>query len=129
MHLTPGQTHESSVFARLLDQVSVPQASGQRRSRPQRVAADRAYRARWIRDWLRRRGIRVTIPSKTHERRRGPFDPAVYKRRNVVERCIGWLKECRAVATRYDKLARNFLATLKLAMIRHYLRKGFSDTA
>jgi hypothetical protein len=40
----------------------------------------------------------------------------------VIERCIGWLKESRAVATRYDKLAVNFLATVHVAMIERYLR-------
>ena len=122
-------SHESTVFATLLDAVSVPQPSGRRCSRPDRVTGDKAYSCRWIRDWLARRGIRVTIPGKSNERRRGPFDKPTYKRRNVVERCVGWLKECRAVATRYDKLARNYLASLKLAMFRRYLRSGFSDTA
>ena len=40
----------------------------------------------------------------------------------MVERCIGWLKESRALATRFDKLAVNYLATVKLAMIERYLR-------
>lgn len=129
VHLTAGQTHESSVFAELLDAVRVPQASGPRRRRPARVAGDKAYSCQWIRKWLRRKGIAATIPRKSNERRRGPFDKQTYKRRNVVERSIGWLKECRAVATRYDKLARNYLANIKLAMIRRCLREGFSDTA
>jgi transposase len=50
------------------------------------------------------------------------FDREAYKRRAVVEPCVGWLKECRAVATRFDKLAVNYLATVKLAMIQRYLR-------
>lgn len=129
VHLTAGQRHDSTAFADVLDEVGVPQASGQKRKRPERVAGDKAYSCRWIREWLRDRGIRVTIPRKDNERRRGPFDKGKYKRRNGVERCVGWLKECRAVATRYDKLARNYLAMLKLAMIRRYLRQGFSDTA
>jgi hypothetical protein len=41
----------------------------------------------------------------------------------VVEQCVGWLKECRAVGTRLDKLAVNCTATVKLAMIQHYLHK------
>jgi len=125
----PGQQHDSKVFADLLDEVAVAQPSGQSRRRPQRVAGDKAYSMKWIRDWLRRKGIAVTIPRKSNERRRGPFDKQTYKRRNVVERCIGWLKECRRVATRFEKLARNYLAVIKLAMIRHYLRTQFSDRA
>ncbi len=50
------------------------------------------------------------------------FDAEAYKKRSVVEQCVGWLKECRAVATRFDKLAVNYLATVKLAMVRRYLR-------
>lgn len=117
------------MFADLLDEVAVPRPIGRPRSRPDRVAGDKAYSVRWIRDWLRDKGIAVTIPRKANERRRGPFDKQTYKRRNVVERCIGWLKECRRVATRFEKLARNYLAMIKLAMIRHYLRTQFSDRA
>jgi transposase len=50
------------------------------------------------------------------------FDRDEYRRRSVVECCVGWLKECRRIATRFEKLAVNFLAMLKLAMIEQYLR-------
>ena len=50
------------------------------------------------------------------------FDPDVYRRRNVIERCIGWLKHARRIAARYEKLAVNFLAMVKLAIIQRYLR-------
>jgi transposase len=50
------------------------------------------------------------------------IDRAAYRRRDVVEQCAGWLKECRAVATRFDKLAVNYLATVKVAMSQRYLR-------
>lgn len=129
VQVSPGQRHESRVFATVLDEVRVVQPKARPRRRPGRVAGDKAYSVPWIRRWLRRRGIAVTIPHKKDQRRRGPFDPRRCKQRNVVERCIGWLKQCRAVATRYDKLARNYLATLRLAMIRRYLRAGFSETA
>ena len=46
-----------------------------------------------------------------------------YRRRNVIERCVGWFKEARAVATRYDKLAVHFLGTIMLAMLRLHLRR------
>jgi transposase len=50
------------------------------------------------------------------------FDREAYRRRSVVERCVGWLKGCRAVATRFDKLAVNYLATVKWAIVERYLR-------
>ena len=50
------------------------------------------------------------------------FDMDTYKRRNVVERCIGWLKECRRIGTRFEKLAVNFVAMLKVSMMQRYLR-------
>jgi len=53
------------------------------------------------------------------------FDREAYRRRNVVERCVGWLKEWRRIATRFEKLALNFLAMLKLAIIEQYLRYEF----
>ena len=61
-------------------------------------------------------------PTRKDQRRRPGFDKDAYKRRNVVERCVNWLKECRAVATRFDKLAANYLATVKLAILQRYLR-------
>jgi transposase len=59
------------------------------------------------------------------KRRRGrpiSYDRARYRGRNVVERCIGWLKECRSVATRYEKLAVHYLGMVELAIIERYLR-------
>ena len=73
---------------------------------------------------------RLGLTDKPYGRKPGrppAFDVEAYKRRNVVERCVGWLKQCRRVATRYEKLAVNFLAFVKLAMIRRYLHLLFSD--
>ena len=70
-----------------------------------------------------------TLPFYQHFRNQKPddrrhrFDREAYRRRSVVEQCVGWLKECRAVGTRFDKLAVNYEATVKLAMIQRYLRK------
>ncbi len=55
------------------------------------------------------------------------FDRQRYKQRNVVERCIGWLKENRRVCTRFEKLASSFLVMVKLAMVVRYLRLAGSD--
>ena len=62
--------------------------------------------------------FKAVIPTRKDQRRNPRFDREAYRRRNVVERCIGWLKECRRLATRHEKLAVNFLAMVKLAMIR-----------
>lgn len=51
------------------------------------------------------------------------FDRESYRRRAVVAQCMGWLEEYRDVGTRFDKLAVNYLATLKLALIQRYLRE------
>jgi transposase len=75
-----------------------------------------------VRRYLRRRGIRSVIPRKRGERPgTRPFDRESYRGRNVIERCAGWLKENRRIATRHEKLAVNFLAILKIAMIRRCL--------
>jgi len=73
--------------------------------------ADKGYSARTFRAYLRKRGIKATIPERVDQlagrrrRRERPcgFDPAVYRRRNVVERCFHRLKQWRGIATRYDK--------------------------
>lgn len=121
--LTAGQKHEAPMFEETLDSVRVMQLSGPARCRPKSLAADKAYGSRKIRNWLRRKKIEAVIPLRKDERRRRKgrplnFDRDKYRERNVVERCIGWIKENRAVATRYDKLAVNYLAQVKLAMIR-----------
>jgi transposase len=125
--LTPGQTHESTQVETVLEQVRIPRASGRIRRRPRRLAADRAYDAQRIRHWLRLRGIKPIIPPKrrTGKRKRGrpvTYDRVQYRRRSTIEQCVGWLKECRAVATRYEKLALNYLGLVKLAFIERYLR-------
>jgi transposase len=89
------------------------------------VAADKGYDARRIRRFLRRRGlVPVIAKRRTREgkRTRNPgFDKVLYRRRNVVERCLSWLKESRRVATRYDKLTGTYSAMVQLACIRRLL--------
>jgi len=123
--LTAGQRHESKAFEPVLNAVRVPQRRGPARRRPQRLAGDKGYSYPRIRRWLRRHGIKDVIPRRKDQRpddKRVKFDREAYRRRAVVEQCVGWLKESRAVATRFDKLAINYLATVKLAMIQRYLR-------
>lgn len=107
---------------------------GRLRLRPERVAGDKGYSYRRVRDWLRNHKIVPVIPHRDDERRKmkGPppaFDKAAYRQRNVIERCVGWLKECRRLATRFEKKAVNFLGMVKLAMIGRCLRLTLSDSA
>jgi transposase len=97
------------------------QGGGRARS-PGGLAGDKGYSYRGVRCYLRRRGIRAVIPTRKDQRRNPRFDKATYRRRNIVERVVGWLKENRRLVTRYEKLAVNFLAMVKLAMIRRCLR-------
>lgn len=107
---------------------------GRPRTRPVAVLADRACSSRAIRSHLRRRGIRAVIPQPCdqigHRLRRGRrgvrppgFDREAYKQRNTVERCINHPKQWRGLATRTDKLAIAYQATLHLASILIWIRR------
>ena len=115
----------------MINAVRIPQPLGPPRTRPLAVAGDKGYSNRRIREWLRQHCIRCVIPRKSNEHcdARMKFDKEAYRRRSVVEQCIGWLKECRRIGTRYEKLAINFLAMVKLAILERYLRLAFSDRA
>ncbi len=92
---------------------------------PVSLGGDKGYRADWIDEYALDLGIVPVIPSKVNEDRDArpvEFDHEIYKRRNIVERLIGWLKESRRVFSRYEKTAKNFGGFLKLAFIQRYLR-------
>ncbi len=76
------------------------------------LLADKAYDSNAIRAFLEERGIKAVIPGKSNRKRKIRHDKEAYKGRNVVERCFGRLKDWRRIATRYDKLAQNFLSAL-----------------
>lgn len=132
--LTGGQRQECTQFERVMDQVRVPRRRGRPRRRPPAVAGDKGYSYPPIRSWLRRHGVRAVIPRRKDQRPddgRHRLDKARYRKRAAVEQCVGWLKENRAVGTRFDKLAVNFLASIHLAMVRRYLRElcNLTDSA
>jgi transposase len=109
--LSPGQRNESIFLEQLMEQGAVKRSGrGRPRLRPLRLVGDKGYTGRRIRNYLRRRGIRLTIPRLSNEPRRGPFNREIYRQRNVVERAINRLKQFRRIATRYEKLAANYTA-------------------
>lgn len=120
--LSPGQRHESRQLKQTVATIGIPNARGPCRRRPRQLGADKAYSIAWIRKWLRGRRIRPVIPTRADQPTQADFDRSAYRARNVIERCIGWLKEARRVATRYEKLARNFLGVVKLAMVCRVMR-------
>ena len=133
VHLSAGQSHGSTCFELLMNQVRLRNTQGRPLSRPRRLAADKGYSYPRIRRWLRGHGIQAVIPRRSGQRRqhrgRLKFDPKAYRQRPAVERCIGRLKEFRRIATRYDKPAASFLAMIDLARIRQYMKIILSDTA
>jgi len=130
VEVTAGQRHESTQVEAVLDNISVPQPIGRPRKRPERLAGDKAYSVPRIRDCLHAHGIGPVIPRKSNEKYQDKnFDTQSYRRRSVIEQCVGWLKECRRIATRFEKLALSFLAMLKVAIIQRYLKTAFSDRA
>ena len=86
------------------------------------MLADRGYDADWIRAFVTDRGAWANIPPKCNRKDPICFSPYLYRDRNLIERFFNKIKQCRRVATRYDKLAANYLAFVKLACIRLWLR-------
>jgi transposase len=121
---TAGQRHEAPLLPALLDAGAVKRTGpdgrpsrGRPRKRPDRLVADKGYSYPSIRAELRRRGIGVVIPTRSDQRRQRGFDRQAYRERNRVERSVGRLKQFRRVATRFEKLAVNYLAMVTLATI------------
>jgi transposase len=124
--LSPGQDHESRYLDEVLDADVICGNELGEPIVPVRLAGDKGYRMDRIDEALIERGIVPVIPSKSNEdrsKRIVEFDQTQYRRRSIVEQMIGWLKECRRVATRFEKRARHYLSMVKLAMIGRYLRK------
>ena len=94
---------------------------GRPKQRPSRVVGDKGYNSQNIRSYLRRRGINYAIPRHSNAKRRGPFNKAIYKMRNRVERLINRLKQFRRIATRYEKRTENYLANLHIGSILLWL--------
>ena len=79
-----------------------------------RLIADKAYDADRLRTWLQDKGIDAVIPGRAARAIAYPLNRAAYRRRNVIERMFGRLKNGKRIATRYDRLAINYLAAIAL---------------
>lgn len=126
-HLTAGQTHEAAALEDLL--IAADQTLFDEQDKPiawpVALTGDKGYRADWIDDCLLALDIQPVIPSKANEdrnNRRVTFDRQTYRDRNIIERLIGWLKECRRIFARYEKTAKNFGGMIRMAFIQRYLR-------
>ena len=116
--LSAGQTSDKAAVAEFID--GLPPARA--------LVADRGYGAQAILDLVRARGGGAHIPTQRDRKVQRSVDPAIYRQRNQVERFFCKLKHFRRVATRCDKLARNFLAAVLLASTRLWLRAYESTT-
>jgi transposase len=123
--LTAGQAADSTQFVPVLQKVRIRLPVGRPRTRPDAVAADKAYSSRANRSYLRKRNIKAVIPEKrdqaANRKKKGSrggrptrHDADLYKERNTVERLINKLKAWRGIATRYDKTPESYLAGLHL---------------
>ncbi len=118
LKLTEGQAHDGRSAQDMFDTVRDGDI----------VLADRAYDSDALRKHLAGRGAWANIRAMPHRREPPVFNRWVYKQRNAVERFFNKLKPFRAVATRYDKRDDNYLASVKLASIRIWLRFNESVT-
>jgi len=116
--LSAGQASDKAAVAALLQ--GLPPARA--------LIADRGYDARAIIELVREHGGTAHIPTQRDRKVQRSVDPALYRRRNLIERFFCKLKHFRRVATRFDKLARNFLAAVLLASTRLWLRAYESTT-
>jgi transposase len=114
--VTPGETHDNRVAGKLLSRLRAGSM----------LLADRGYDADWIRELAAAKGAWANIPPKSNRTNPICFSPYLYRARNRVERFFNKIKQCRRIATRYEKLAANYLAFVQLASIRLWLRANES---
>lgn len=105
--LTPGNIADISMAQPMLDVISPTR----------RLIADKAYDADRLRLWLSERGIEAVIPGRASRDVVYPLNRTAYRRRNVIERMFGRLKNWKRIATRYDHLAVNYLAAIALVAL------------
>ena len=112
LQLTAGQTHDGKMAEPMLQDIKKGAI----------LLADRAYDTNALRDMAKQKQAWANIPAKSNRKDSFPFSSWVYRQRNLVERFFSKLKQFRGIATRYDKDPANFLAAVKLAATRIWIR-------
>ena len=110
--LTPGQASDKAAVPDLIDGLALAR----------NLVADRGYNSRAIVEFIEARGARAHIPTLRTRRVQRTVNAKLYRQRNLIERCFNKLKHFRRIATRFDKLARNYLAAVLLASTRLWTR-------
>jgi transposase len=111
--ITGGQVHDAKVADKVLDKVAAAE----------HIIADKGYDSETIREQAKSRGMNPIIPRKSNSKKPNlEFDAHLYKLRHLVENLFARLKHYRSIATRFEKLARNFKAIAYLACTMIWLR-------
>lgn len=108
--LTGGQVADCAAANRLLEQIATADL----------VHGDKGYDTNAVRGMIEAKGAAPNIPPKVNRRWKSCFSPYLYRSRNAIERMFNRLKDFRRIATRYDRLAVNFLAAVHIAAIVSY---------
>jgi transposase len=116
--LSPGQASDQAAVPALLEGLKPANDT----------VADRGYDAQAVVDWITDHGSRPHIPTLKTRKQQRSVDLALYRQRNLIERFFNKLKHFRRIATRYEKLARNYLAAIALASVRIRLRHNESTS-
>jgi len=123
LYVASAQPHELKLAQATLETIRVPRPRGHPRTRPEEVVADLAYDSEAFRRYLRRRGIKPTIPTyQRHARKRPKRGRPIqvgprYGSRWKVERCFAWMDNCRRLVVRYERKLHCYYAFCLFAVI------------
>jgi transposase len=123
IYVTSAQPHESQLARMTMESVCVPQKRGRPKNRPKELIADKAYDSRAFRNWLRKRGIKICIPTIQRRKRRSPKKgrpikvSSSYQQRWKIERCFAWMDNYRRLVVRYERFVEHYKAFCLVALI------------
>jgi len=114
--ITGGEVHDSKVAEKLINKLS---------EEAKNFVADKGYDSENIRDIVRGKGLAPVIPRRSNSTKENPgFDSHIYKLRHLVENLFARLKHYRSIATRFEKLARNFKSIVFIACSLIWMKVG-----